>query len=717
MSNQERKRKNNILSFFQPRIDNPSSSERIETHASINIEEPGPPSKSKKVVFDESSLERDPELRISMLQHPVNHRDEIRRAYIKMGPYQPKLSEYPRSESGKQHRRFQYTWFKKFPWLEYSPSKDAVFCFPCYLFELSEAQQSTFTIEGFRSWKRVNNGAKCAFLSHMGSSNSTHNKSSKSVVDLMNVIRHIDKVMNRESSEQIQKNRLRLTATIGCVHWLSLQACGLRGHDESSYSQNRGNFIEMLKLLGKWNASIGDVILDKAPGNARYTSPEVQKEILHIIAKDVSNKEQMAIILRFVNAYGFLRERFFQIVHVHDTTAATLKKEICDVLTIYNLEIHNMRGQGYDGASNMSGAFNGLQALFLKDCPYAYYVHCFAHRLQLALVAAAEKEISIWLFFSNLTTIVNLVTSSSKRNAGLQSCQVNEIARSIVVGERETGRGANQIGTLQRVGTTRWSSHFDSILSLIDMYDATINVLENIIIDGTSTSMRGEAGGSLIVMKLDVDISEMSSHYKHSSRSCQKKDTITVEHHFHYDIFNVAIDFQLEELNSRFSDETVELLILSSALDPKDNFKWFNIDKICILAEKYYPEDFTGQEMHHLSCQLQHFELDVVCHEDFQKMSTISELCRGLFETKKLHYNLIYKLIRLVLTLPVSTATTERAFSAMNHVKTVFRGKMGDCFLTDSMIIYIEREFSSNIDSDSIIDEYYTSKNRRSQLQ
>ncbi|XP_073015775.1 uncharacterized protein [Primulina eburnea] len=475
MSNQERKRKKNILSFFQPTIDNPSSSERIETHASIHIEEPEPPSKSKSVVFDETSLERDPGLRIPMLQHPVNHRDEIRRAYIKMGPYQPKLSEYPRSESGKQHRRFQYTWFKKFPWLEYSPSKDAVFCFPCYLFELSEAQQSTFTIEGFKSWKRVNDGAKCAFLSHMGSSNSTHNKSSKSVVDLMNVTRHIDVVMNRETSEHIQKNRLRLAATIECVHWLSLQGCGLRGHDESSYSLNRGNFIEMLKLLGKWNASIEDVILDKAPGNARYTSPEVQKEILHIIgnrvrnkirdeigdskfcilvdeAKDVSNKEQMAIILRFVDAHGFLRERFFQIVHVHDTTAATLKKEICDVLTRYNLEIHNMRGQGYDGASNMSGAFNGLQALFLKDCPYAYYVHCFAHRLQLALVAAAEKEISIWLFFSNLTTIVNLVTSSSKRNAELQSYQVNEIARSVVAGERETGRGANQIGTLHRAG-------------------------------------------------------------------------------------------------------------------------------------------------------------------------------------------------------------------------------------------------------------------------
>ncbi|XP_047309720.1 zinc finger MYM-type protein 1-like [Impatiens glandulifera] len=386
-----------------------------------------------------------------------------------MGPYQPMLSEYPRSEFGKQQRRFQYSWFKKFPWLEYSPSKGVVFCFPCYLFESGKSQQSAFTVEGFKSWKRVNDGGKCAILSHEGGSNSVHNTSSNLVVDLMNVTRHIYKVMNRESSEQIQKNRLRLAATIESVRWLSLQACALRGHNESLDSQNRGNFIEMLKLLGKWNDSIANIILEKAPGNAKYTSPEVPKEILHIIgnrvrnkirdeigdskfcilvdeANDISNKEQMAIIFRFVDVNGVLREHFFQIVHVNDTTTATLKKEICNVLTRYNLEINNMRGQGYDGASNMSGIFNGLQALFLKDCPYAYYVHCFAHRIQLALVTAAEKEISIWLFFSNLTTIINLITSSSKRNTELQSAQANEIARSIADGEHEIGRGANQIG-------------------------------------------------------------------------------------------------------------------------------------------------------------------------------------------------------------------------------------------------------------------------------
>jgi len=52
----------------------------------------------------------------------------------------------------------------------------------------------------------------------------------------------------------------------------------------------------------------------------------------------------------------------------------------------------------------------------------------------------------------------------------------------------------------------------------------------------------------------------------------------------------------------------------------------------------------------------------------------------------------------------------------MKHVKTVLCNKMEEKFLTDSMIIYIERELVEDIDSDSIIDEFYSTKHRRVQL-
>ena len=59
-----------------------------------------------------------------------------------------------------------------------------------------------------------------------------------------------------------------------------------------------------------------------------------------------------------------------------------------------------------------------------------------------------------------------------------------------------------------------------------------------------------------------------------------------------------------------------------------------------------------------------------------------------------------------MLTLYVSTATTERAFLIMKLIKTLLRNKMENEFLLDCMVIYIEREFIDIIDSDSIIDEF-----------
>ena len=63
----------------------------------------------------------------------------------------------------------------------------------------------------------------------------------------------------------------------------------------------------------------------------------------------------MAIILRFVDKDGFIHERFFDIVQIKNTSALALKDKISDVLSQNYLDIQSIRGQGYDGASNMRG--------------------------------------------------------------------------------------------------------------------------------------------------------------------------------------------------------------------------------------------------------------------------------------------------------------------------------------------------------------------------
>ena len=194
-------------------------------------------------------------------------------------------------------------------------------------------------------------------------------------------------------------------------------------------------------------------------------------------------------------------------------------------------------------------------------------------------------------------------------------------------------------------------------------------------------------------------------------------DHVTVEHHYHFDIFNVTIDVQLQVLDNRFGEQSIELLTLCSALDPKDAYKSFNVDDICRLVEKYYPLDFSERDRTGLKIQLKLFEHDVQNQSKFQNLSTIAELCRRLVETKKLQvYPLIDLLIRLVLTLLVSIVDSERAFSAMKIVKTRLRNKMKDKFLSDNLTVYIEKEVTENFIVDSILDDSRSLKECRLQF-
>ncbi|XP_027171927.1 uncharacterized protein LOC113771550 [Coffea eugenioides] len=478
---------------------------------------------------------------------------------------------------------------------------------------------------------------------------------------------------------------------------------------------------------------VANVVQENAPSNASYTSHEIQKEILYIFsnkvrkeicqeignskfctivdeARDESKREHMALVLRYVDKEVCIRERFFGVIHVRDTMALTLK-------------------EGYDGA--MRGEWNGLQALICHECPYAYYIHCLAYRLQRALVAASREE-----------------------------AQTIEVATKIANGELEIGRGLNQIGTLKRARDTRWGSHLDSISSLLKMFNATCVVLSNIAANGgdanfalnqllsfefvftlhlmkdimeithllcialqrksqdilnamhlvsSTTKLLKNFRDSgwddfLVKVKLfceqhQIDIPDMNAQYiARRGRSRSHHNEISVEHYYQVDIFLATIDYQLQELHSRFNDHTVELLVLSTALDPRNGFMLFKIDDICKLAEKFYLNDFMEQEPVRLRIELQHFELDIPNHPELQELSGIHELCQGLVKTRKSVISpLIDRLIRLVLILPVSIATIERAFSIMKIIKTKLRNTMEDHFLNDCLTVYIEKEVVENL--------------------
>ncbi|KAL6573704.1 hypothetical protein OROHE_002163 [Orobanche hederae] len=76
-------------------------------------------------------------------------------------------------------------------------------------------------------------------------------------------------------------------------------------------------------------------------------------------------------------------------------------------------------------------------------------------------------------------------------------------------------------------------------------------------------------------------------------------------------------------------------------------------------------------------------------------------------------FTLVYLLIKLAMILPVATATVERTFSAMNVVKNRLRNRMGDQWMNDCLVAYIEKDVFTELDNDDIIDKFQKMKARR----
>ncbi|KAI0492420.1 hypothetical protein KFK09_026692 [Dendrobium nobile] len=777
----------------------------VEDDYKTLCEEDNTQSKHTRVEINFSDIPADPGLRKKILDYHPNERDSIRRHYLLKGPYQPHDHEFPRTQFGDRFRKFNPAWFDDHKaWLEYSISKDAAYCLFCYLYRSQTGEQAggdSFDTKGFRNWKK-----KDRIQIHVGNKNSAHNIARQKCEDLMNETSDIRFAFERPSEQNRKDYRTRLNASVDCVRFLLHQGLAFRGKDESEESENQGNFLELLRFLANHNESINKVVLDNAPENNKLIAPEIQKEITEAAAIEVSNviinelknnvfavlldesrdisvKEQVAVALRYVDTRGCIIERFIGIVHVGDTTAPTLKLAIEHLFAKYGLSLTQLRGQGYDGASNMRGEFNGLKTLIMKENPSAYYVHCFAHQLQLALIAVAKNHVQVASFFNCVTCLLNVIGTSCKRRDILRGKHYEKIVEQLESGEITKGRGLNQEITLQRPGDTRWGSHYNSLISIILLFESIVEVLDIVTHEGISSDQKGEAYSLLESMqsfdfifnlhmmktilgvtneisqvlqrkdqdiinamtlvkvfkqrlqnmrndgwenlfkeiglfceKNNINIPNMSDTFVMRGRSRRRTESITNRHHYQIELFYTVIDLQLQELNNRFDEINTELLMCVACLNPYQSFSDFDKERLLRLA-KFYPSDFSEMDLIILDNQIENFIVDMRSNDAFMNLKGLGELAQKLVETRKHDiFPLVFSLIKLALILPIATATVERAFSAMKIIKNRLRNRMGDSWMNDCLLTYIEKDIFSCIDNDLIVQRFQKMKTRREKL-
>ena len=205
-------------------------------------------------------------------------------------------------------------------------------------------------------------------------------------------------------------------------------------------------------------------------------------------------------------------------------------------------------------------------------------------------------------------------------------------------------------------------------------------------------------------LKRNIIVPNMEDTIPIRGRSrCHGATLVSYYHHFHHGIFNVVLDQILAELNNRFSKRSTQLLRCIACLYPSNSFANFDENKLVELAQ-IYAADFSEYDCVLLRYQIATFVVDVRADEDFLSCNDLGNLAMKMVQSDR-HpcYPQVYRLIELALILPVATTTIERAFSAMNIVKTELRNRMNDDWMNNSMVCYIEREIFTTIKDDIIL--------------
>lgn len=351
--------------------------------------------------------------------------DELKHFIISNGPCKPR-GPFPKDEN--QHNRsFSCTYYEKFTkagfkikreWLCYSIIKDAVYCEACWLFsERKGSLLSPWADEGIRDWQ----GLSRKIDSHEKSA--THLKSCR-ILDVWRNERTVDAGMQSEIKKETNKWVSVLERIVNVTLTLAGSNLAFRGHRENIIGEpNGGNFLALIDLLSKYDPVLKEILSGPKYSN-KYMSPAIQNELIQLLSntvkgtisqeiesaqffsiimdttQDQTKTDQLSQVVRYVSILKdeaerptslVVNERFLGFREITDQTGEALEEEIIKSLEEKQLKLSKCRGQGYDGAANMSGVYNGVKSRIERKQKTAKYVHCAAHNLNLVLNDACSK--------------------------------------------------------------------------------------------------------------------------------------------------------------------------------------------------------------------------------------------------------------------------------------------------------------------------------------
>lgn len=487
---------------------------------------------------------------------------------------------------------------------------------------------------------------------------------------------------------------------------------------------------------------------------------------------DISRVEQISISIRIVTSELEVREIFMGFYETNNTKSETLFKIVTDFLLRCDLDIHNLRGQCFDGAKNVSGWLTGLQARIREIEPRALYVHCVAHTLNLVVQDAMERVAVAKNFIGIIKELINFIRDSPKRLAAFKSLQTaenpilspfcptrwcmrikslktvqakgNYEAAMVLLEEMRTDAAVDSAISAKAAGFLKQLEGFEfyflltftiSVFERIEVLNAelqkrTLSVNEShekVKIVTESLREIRETGYDLVWQKAIAGAEELQLEEPKLPRArripkrlqmtgAEENHIFTGPKEYFQKQFYEVLDQVLVSLKERFNSDTMKLL------NKFEDFAVGRHESAAELMSSYWkPISETASRVStERDCDTEKLQLhrdmflDIISQRKLE-MRTLKDVVLFLQANQSVREILVEftKFIKLMLTVPASSCTAERSFSALRRLKTYMRSSMRQSRMNHMAVLHVHSDTASQLNRDSVMDEFISRNNTR----
>lgn len=669
-------------------------------------------------------------------------------------------------------RSFQKSWISTYSWIEWDSQNEKVFCQTCKkaeaggLLTFSSKKEDAFTSVGFSNWKN----ALDRFKAHEHSQ--SHKESVMKVLSKQNVGIMLDDQLDKD----MKVARTAMMCIFTTVKFLCRQGIAIRGHEDISSNfwqllnlrkDDRQELAEWLGRSGyKWTSHDiqNEIIAILGKSVLRSVVKEIKScnyfGIMVDETCDVSVQEQVTFCIRTVDENFEICEDFLGFYAAPNTEGKTLFNIVKDILARFDLPVEKLRGQCYDGAAQMQGRFKGLQTLIKDIQPQALYVHCAAHSLSLA-VEDCLRHLSCMRDIMNFAKdLINTIRESPKRM---------HVFKTILGNQNSASTG------LRPLCPTRWTMRASSLNQILKNYSSLVEFFQ-LFSESDTSDAAAKCSGYLEQMTNFKTFWFLSLYSLVMSPVEEVNSQIQSKHigvaevksklGFLYDVIeNNRNDFEqfwgkcMNEKPS-FVDEPIlprqrripkklENVESSAAYihsSPKEYFKQVYIEACdtvlmcvrerfqssglnlvsaveeeCISAmnsgsnEVKNIQEFFCSDLDHTRLLLHLTMLNDVAKQRNVSLSSMNDVKKFIVEDKGVKDLLpeVTRCLKLLRTVPVTTATAERSFSSLRRLKSYLRSTMGQERLNYVAILNCHQEVLDRLDIRPLVNEFVNKNNIR----